>query len=174
MKEMSPRVRRGVLAAHLAVSVGWIGALLAYLVFGLAAAGSRDEETIRAAWIAMELSGWTVIVPLSIASLITGIVIGGGTKWGVLRYYWVVISLVMTVGSVVVLLLHMPTVSAKADLARTATRSGLDALGTDLVHPSLGLVVLLVVLTLNVVKPPGMTRYGRRKAAGRLMNGQGA
>ena len=75
----------------------------------------------------------------------------------------IVISLVMTVGSVVVLLLHMPSSSAKANLARRATGSGLDALGTDLFHPSLGLVVLLVVLTLNVVKPPGMTGYGRRK-----------
>lgn len=160
---MTPLVRRGVLAAHLAVSVGWIGAVLVYLAFGLAAAASRDDQTIRAAWIAMDLSGWIVIVPLSIASLITGIAIGAGTRWGVLRYYWVVISLVMTVGSVVVLLLHMPSVSAKANLARSATGSGLDALGTDLLHPSLGLVVLLVVLTLNVVKPPGMTRYGRRK-----------
>jgi hypothetical protein len=33
----------------------------------------------------------------------------------------------------------------------------------DLLHPGIGLVVLFVVQTLNVYKPPGMTRYGSRK-----------
>lgn len=160
---MSPAARKFVLAAHLTVSVGWIGALLAYLGLGVAAASSGDAQTIRAAWIAMEITGWYVIVPLAVASLITGIVIALGTRWGLLRNYWVIFSLALTSFSVAVLVFHMPTVSSNAAVARDADRVHLESLGGDLAHPSIGLVVLIAILVLNLYKPRGLTRYGRRK-----------
>ncbi len=160
---MSPAVRKFVLAAHLSVSVGWIGALLAYLGLGVAASSSGDTQTIRAAWIAMEIIGWYVIVPLAVASLITGIGIALGTRWGLLRHYWVIFSLALTSFSVAVLVFHMPAVSSKADVARDADQGHLESLGGDLAHPSIGLVVLIGILVLNLYKPRGLTRYGRRK-----------
>ncbi len=60
-------------------------------------------------------------------------------------------------------LLHMPTVSAMADIAREAEGDQLHDLGGDLIHPRIGLVVLLVIQVLNVYKPRGMTGYGQRK-----------
>jgi hypothetical protein len=54
-------------------------------------------------------------------------------------------------------------VSAMADGARGATGASTEGLGGDLVHPGVGLVVLLVIQVLNVYKPAGMTRYGWRK-----------
>lgn len=39
----------------------------------------------------------------------------------------------------------------------------LEALGGDLEHPAIGLVILLVIQVLNIYKPPGLTRYGQRK-----------
>jgi hypothetical protein len=148
---------------HLTFSVGWIGGVAAYIALGLAAARSSDADVIRAAWIGMEVTGWYAIVPLAIASLITGLVMALGTKWGLFRHYWVIFSLALTVFAVVVLLLHMPTVSSTTDVARTADRATLEALGGDLGHPSIGLVVLLTVQFLNLYKPKGMTRYGQRK-----------
>ena len=106
--------------------------------------------------------GWLVIVPLAIASLLTGILMAVGTKWGLFRHYWVAISLVLTIFAVVVLLLHMPTVSASADLARTGDRATLESLGGDLFHPGVGLIILLVVQLLNMYKPQGLTKYGWR------------
>jgi hypothetical protein len=160
---MSPRVRKFALAAHLTFSVGWIGTVLAYLGLGIAAVTSHDAQTVRAAWIAMELTGWYVIVPLALASLLTGLVMALGTKWGLFRHYWVLFSLALTVFATVVLLLHMPDVSDLAVIARDAEGTTLEGLGGDLVHPGLGLVVLLVIQVLNVYKPRGMTRYGWRK-----------
>jgi len=160
---MKPRVRKFALATHLTFSVGWIGAVVAYLGLGVTAATSTDSETVRAAWIAMELTGWYVIVPLALASLLTGIVMALGTKWGLFRHYWVLFSLVLTILATVVLLLHMPTVSSTADVAREADGARLDELGGDLLHPGVGLVVLLMIQVMNVYKPPGMTRYGWRK-----------
>jgi hypothetical protein len=177
---MSPAARKFVLATHLTVSVGWIGALLAYLGHGVAAATSGDTQTIRAAWIAMEITGWYVIVPLAVASLITGVVIALTTRWGLFRHYWVIFSLAFTSFAVAVLVFHMPTVSSNADVARDADRGHLESLGGDLTHPSIGLVVLLGILVLNLYKPRGLTRYGRRKldeqrrSTGRLRNAEPA
>jgi hypothetical protein len=169
---MTPGLRKFALAAHLSFSVGWIGAVVAYLALSVAAVTSQEAHTLRAAWIGMDLTGWYAIVPLAIASLLTGLVMALGTKWGLFRHYWVMFSLVLTMIATVVLLLHMPDVSVLADAARGAEGGRLDGLGKhlytrlqegDLLHPALGLVVLLVIQVLNVYKPQGMTRYGRRK-----------
>src|SRR5919106_2824672 len=166
---MAPRLRKLALSIHLTVAVGWIGSVLAYLVLGVAARTTEDDRTLRAAWIAMDLTGWYVIVPLAVASVVTGLIMALGTKWGLFRHYWVLYSFVMTVIAAVVLLLHMPDVSALANVARerAAGAGGEHLLGRlrsgDLLHPALGLLVLLTVQVLNIYKPSGMTRYGRRR-----------
>ncbi len=160
---MTPPLRKFVLTAHVTFSVGWIGGVVAYLTLGVAAVISQNAQTVRAAWIAMELTGWFAIVPLALASLLTGLLMSLGTKWGLFQHYWTLISLVLTVLATVVLLLHMPDVSLIADIAQKAEGIRLHRLGGDLFHPGLGLVVLLVIQVLNVYKPRGMTPYGQRK-----------
>ena len=160
---MTPGIRRFALTLHVITSVGWIGAVIAYLVLGVSAVTSTDVQRVRAAWIAMEITGWFAIVPLALAALLTGIIMSLGTKWGLFRHYWVVISLALTILSTVVLLLHMPTVSVLADVAQEADGADLAGLGGDLFHPSVGLLILLVITGLNVYKPRGMTPYGWRK-----------
>lgn len=169
---MTPRLRKFVLTIHLTSSVGWTGAVVTYMALGVSAARSRDAQTVVAAWIAMESTGWFVIVPMALAALLTGLVISLGTSWGLFRHYWVLITLVLTILSTVVLLLHMPTVSVLADAAREADGADLSGLGGDLVHPGLGLVVLLVITVLNVYKPRGLTPYGWRKQRERLKKSQ--
>ena len=160
---VTPGLRKFALTAHLTFSVGWIGAVVAYLALGLSAVTSQDAQTVRAAWIAMELTGWFVIVPLAVAALLTGLIMSLITPWGLFRHYWVLIALMLTVFATAILLLHMPTVSSLADVARQADGATLQRLGGDLFHPGLGLVVLLLIAVLNVYKPRGMTRYGWRK-----------
>jgi hypothetical protein len=169
---MPAGLRKLVLASHLTVAVGWIGTVIAYLALGIAASTTEDAQTVRGAWIAMDLVGWYAIVPLAVASLITGLVMSLGTRWGLFRHYWVLFSLALTTFATAVLLVHMPDVSATADVAREADGARLFSLGGDLVHPALGLVVLLVIQVLNVYKPPGMTRYGRRRQAAQRLQRQ--
>lgn len=160
---MTRRVRKIALALHLTVSIGWVGAVVAYLVVGVAATTSRDDATIRGAWIAMELIGWWAIVPLALATLGTGILMAIGTPWGLFSHYWVLVSLGLTAFATVILLIHMPDVSLLADAARVSTGADLQALGGDLFHAGTGLVILLAVLVLNVLKPAGLTRYGWKR-----------
>jgi hypothetical protein len=160
---MLPRLRKFMLTVHITSSVGWIGAVIAYLGLVFAAWNSADVQTVRAAWFAMELTGWGVIVPLSLASLVTGLVQSLGTKWGLFRHYWVLISLLLTLVATVVLIQHMPTVSCYAGVAsaaETASRAGLQG---EFIHAGGGLLILLVIQTLNVFKPQGLTPYGWRK-----------
>lgn len=165
---MGPRLRRLALTVHITVSIGWIGAVVAFLALVIAAMASAEERTLRAAWLAMEVTGRLAIVPLAGASLVTGLVMALGTKWGLLRHYWVLLSLGLTILATAVLLLNMATVSAHAALAAEGDAADVGALRaglpSELLHAGLGLVVLLVVQVLNVYKPRGMTRYGRRKA----------
>ncbi len=79
---MAPGLRKVALIVHLVFSIGWIGAVVAYLVLGISAVTSKDVPTVRAAWIAMELIGWSAIVPLGCGSLLTGVVMSLGTAWG--------------------------------------------------------------------------------------------
>ena len=162
---MTPRLRKFALTAHVAFSVGWIGAVAAYIALDIAAAISQDVQTLRAAYLAMETIAWYVIVPLALASLLTGIVMSLGTRWGLFRHYWVLISFLLTVLATIILLVETQTISSFASIAAdpATSRAELRALQGTLVHSVGGTVVLFVVLALNVYKPRGMTPYGQRK-----------
>jgi len=162
---MPPRLRKFALAAHIAVSVGWVSAVAGYIALDVAAATSQDAQMLRTAYLGMESIAWYVIVPLALASLLSGLVMSVGTRWGLFRYYWVLISLLLTIIATVVLLVETQTISYFADTAADPATSSDDlrALGSTLVHSIGGTVVLLVILVLNVYKPRGMTRYGWRK-----------
>lgn len=160
---LSPHTRKLALTVHIIASVGWLGAAIAYLALGIAAVSRQDVEMARAAWLAMAWTGWFVIVPLALAALLTGLVISLGTAWGLFRHYWVLISLALTLFATIILLLHMPSVSASAEVARTADEAGLSTLGGDLFHAGGGLLVLVVITALNVYKPRGLTPHGWRK-----------
>jgi hypothetical protein len=165
---MSPRLRKLALTAHVVSSVGWLGGVAGFLVLAIAGRASADPGLVRGAYLGMDLIGRYLLVPLSLVSLTTGVIQSVGTHWGLLRYYWVVVKLTLTVGAVTVLLLHQFTVVSGA--AQEASTTALDIRpnvgrwATQLVADAfLAVVVLLTTTTLSVFKPWGRTRYGRRK-----------
>ena len=162
---LTPRLRKLALTAHVTASVGWLGAVAGVLALAVAGLTSDDPQTVRAVYIAMEATGWFVLVPLAIASLVTGVVQALGTKWGLFRHYWVVFKLLINVFATIILLMYMQTLGSMADIARA---TGGDHLGglrspSPLLHAAVALLLLLAATTLAVYKPPGMTKYGRRK-----------
>ena len=160
---LPPPARKLVLAVHLSCSVGWLGAVVAYLVLDLTVATSQDAVAVRSAWMAMGLVVSWAIVPLALASLLTGLVIALGTKWGLFRHWWVLISFVLTVLATLVLLVESGVVTRSAAMAASMSAEEVLALQPTLVHSVGGLGVLLVVQVLNVYKPQGLTPYGWRK-----------
>lgn len=167
---MTPNVRKVALIAHVVASVGWLGSVAAFLALSIAGLVSLDAQRVRAAYIAMELLGWYVIVPLSVASLVTGFIQSLGTEWGLFRYYWIVIKLVLNVLASLLLLVHMMPIGEMAKAASHGRLGPEDLYGirVQLIGDAVAaIVVLLVATVLSVLKPRGKTRYGRRVTANR-------
>ena len=163
---MPTRLRKLVLTLHIVFSVGWFGAVAAFLALAVAGLISRDAQMVRTAYAAMELTARCVIVPLAAASLLSGIIQSLGTSWGLFRHYWVLAKLLLTTFATVVLLAKMPLIGYAARRAAKAPSFGPDlhAAGMQLaVHATGGLLVLVLITALSVYKPWGLTGYGRRK-----------
>jgi hypothetical protein len=163
---LTPGIRKFALTAHVTFSVGWLGAVAGFLALAIAALTSRVTETVRAAYIAMELTGWYVIVPFCLAALVTGLIMSLGTHWGLFRHYWVLLKFLISVIAALILFGFTQTLGSLGELAADATLS-IDQLRTLNQSPALhsggGLLVLIVTTILAVYKPWGMTAYGRRK-----------
>lgn len=63
--KMTPRLQKLLLTAHVTVSVGWLGAAVAYIALAVTGITSMDAQQARAAYLSLELIGWFVIVPAS-------------------------------------------------------------------------------------------------------------
>lgn len=119
-----------------------------------------------AAYVAMNVIGWYVIVPLNLGALITGLIQSLGTRWGLFRHYWILIKFLLTVGATVLLFLHMKPANllAEAAIAGTLTNPDLQPLKFQLVFDaSLALIVLFIAIVLSVYKPWGQTNFGKSK-----------
>ena len=158
---LGPIARKTLLTVHIGVSVGWMGAAAAYVALNLPFSLGAEEPSVRAAYLMMPMVAVYALVPLAMATLVTGVALSVGTKWGLFQHYWVVASLTITLFAAAVLILHLPAVEDLAVLAADP-QEDVTTLGGDLVHSLGGLVVLSVPLVLNVVKPRGLTRRGWR------------
>src|SRR5688572_25804061 len=162
---MGPSLRKLVLTLHITFSVGWLGVVVAYLALAIGSLKSQNDQSVRVAYVAMEVIGWYVIIPFSLATLLVGLVQALGTEWGLFRHYWVFVKFVLALVGTAILLVHMPSVSRMAVVA--ASTSSLANLRTErlelAVHAGGGLVVLLVATVLSIYKPWGRTAYGLRK-----------
>src|SRR5213082_3605560 len=101
---MTPTVRKLTITAHVTFSVGWLGAVAAFLVLAIAGLTNQDTQIAHSAYFAMELTARFVIVPLAFATLLSGLVQSLGTPWGLVRHYWVLVKLLLTTFATIVLL----------------------------------------------------------------------
>ena len=92
---MSSRVRRSVLTAHIIASVGLLGDSAGFLAVAVRAAGTDDPALASSSYELLEMFSIVFGIPLSMLTLATGIALGLGTKWGVLRHRWVTAKLLL-------------------------------------------------------------------------------
>jgi hypothetical protein len=165
-------LRKLGVAVHVVVSVGWLGAVVAFFALALAAQGP-DQVVYRAAFVAMDVIGRWVIVPLSLAALLSGIVQSVATKWGLLRHYWVLIKLILTVVAVGAALLHQFTAIEQAArlalLATPAVGGDLHGLSRQLLADAgLALAGLSIITLIAVYKPWGSTPFAKHAAGAQV------
>ncbi|QWF83539.1 hypothetical protein [Amycolatopsis sp. CA-230715] len=167
-RRLKPRSRKVWLVAHVAGSVGWLGTAYAMTVLG-AVAGWAEPVARHASFEMVHACDRYVMIPLSLVSLATGLVVSLGTRWGVLKHYWVTTKLVVTVLAMLFATFYQSQ-WVKEAIAITAERPDRDlsALSPTILTGSLGMTsVLLFTTVLSVVKPWGRTSRGRRTLADR-------
>lgn len=153
---MGPRLRKLTLTVHTSCSVGWLGGVAAFVPLAIVGITSRQEQVVHTIDLGMDRIGWFVLVPLSLASLLTGLVLSLGTDWGLFRHYWLVAKLALNLFGCGALLEYMRQLDTS--LGGWAHMAG----GGDMGLPRFigALAVLLVAVVLSVYKPRGVTPYG--------------
>lgn len=163
---LTPFFRKFGLTVHITFSVGWFGAIAGFLVLAIVGLTSQNSQIVVSSYISMEIISWFVIIPACFGTLLTGLIQSLGTQWGLFRYYWVLVKLLLTIVATVVLLLHMQPISYMADMASGITLSdtNLEGLRIQLIADAgAAMLILLIATTLSVYKPWGVTPYGLRR-----------
>lgn len=162
---LTPALRKLGLTTHISFSVGWFGAIAAFLALPIAGVASQNPASVTDHYISMELIGWFLIVPLCLATFITGVLQALGTEWGLLKHYWVAVKLFLTVVATILLFLHMQPITYLAEVAskKILSYSELRGLRVRLIADAgVALFVLLAATTLSVYKPWGRTRLASK------------
>ncbi|QGK71713.1 hypothetical protein GIY23_21300 [Allosaccharopolyspora coralli] len=162
---LPPRLRKILVSLHVVASVSWIGGSVCLLALGLTGVLSGEPQLQRAAYIALGILGSQVLVPVTWATLFSGILVSLGTKWGLFRYWWTMVSLVATVVMTLAVNYALaPTLVAAGDAAARAELGTpvLDAVGSAagsaIAAPIVASVALSFVTWVNVAKPWGRIR----------------
>lgn len=163
---MTPALRKLVLLAHVITSVAWLGAVASFLVLAVTGLYSTDTQLVRSSYLVMPSITGNIIVPLSVVSLLTGLVLSLGTKWGLSRYYWVLAKLLINSLSIPILLLHTRLIREVAAAAAKSSLFPAD-LRDERIHlvisAAAALLALLAATALSVYKPRGLTSFGWRE-----------
>ncbi|MGH2962234.1 MAG: DUF2269 family protein [Solirubrobacterales bacterium] len=168
-RRLSPRARRTLLTAHILVSVGLFGDVAGFLAVAIRAAGTEDPEVARASYDILAMFSTFLGIPLSFAALLTGIGLGLGTKWGVLRYPWTTAKLVLLV---TVILMGAFVLGPSVEQMRDGS-GGTE--GRILVGGGWDLAALATATVLAVFKPGGArgSKRGRMPSQRKALTGAG-
>jgi hypothetical protein len=164
VKPWPPIPRRVLLVLHVATSVGLMGAVAAFLLLAVLSAAGGDRAVVVSAYPAMDMLARLLILPLAVVSVVLGVLQGTVTAWGLVRHWWVLAKLVLSLVVIGVLLLQIEGVRTAAETAEDADRlAGLMGLRWSfVVHAAGGLAVLGAALVLSVFKPAGRTPWTGR------------
>ncbi|WP_213455015.1 hypothetical protein [Rhizomonospora bruguierae] len=150
---LTPRWRKALLVVHVLTAVGWFGADLVLLTLAVAGLAGADARVVYPA--AALLAAW-LFAPLSAVVWLVGLVNGLGTRWGLFRYRWVLVKLVLTTIMLgLVLFLLVPNLRAAAAQSLEPGAGG----HPDLIAPPIVSGSLLVFMTIvSVYKPWGRVK----------------
>jgi hypothetical protein len=161
---MRPRLRKTVMTIHIVASVGLLGSVATLLLFAILAATTDDADLASSAYQLMQAETIAFGIPLSFASLLSGIALGLGTRWGVLRYWWTTLKLSAIVAVILLgALVIGPAIEAMRDDPDAGTEWRI------VMAASLDVVLLGTSAALSVFKPGGQrsSKYRRQSASRR-------
>jgi hypothetical protein len=163
---LSTRTRKLLLLVHIAGAGVWLGLDLA---LGILVATTLTADATGAGAAAASLATiatWPLVI-VGLVTLVSGVLLGLGTKYGLVRYRWVLVKLVVNVVLVtLVVLVLWPGLTSLGDAGRAALADGAapTVTATLVFPPVVSSTALVVAMTLSVFKPWGRTRRVSRDA----------
>lgn len=158
---MNQNSRKVILLFHIITTISWLGSIIAYLPFAIAIINEPSLEALKGSYTAMNLIAWQVVLPLSLLSFISGLILALTSKWGLFKYYWVTIKIGINLVSILVLIKYLLNLKPFLTLFEgPISPEGLSKLQTPghLVHASLAILALLIASFLSVFKKPGLIK----------------
>lgn len=157
---LGARTRKGVLVVHIVSAGVWIGIDVVMAVF-IFTALLADDSTKALCYQALELFVVYPLLTTGLVCLASGVVLGLGTKYGLVRYWWVAIKLVLNIVlTALVLVALRPEVTEAAGQGRQFAAGAPDSLGVgNLIFPPIvSPTALLIAVVLAVFKLWGRIR----------------
>ncbi|MEQ7123766.1 hypothetical protein ABN034_04525 [Actinopolymorpha sp. B11F2] len=163
-RRLGARTRKAFLLIHIASAGAWIGIDVVMAVLVFTGFLTDDRDTAAIAFQALELTTVWPLLTTGLICLVSGVVLGLGTKYGLVTYWWVAIKLVLNIVLTALVLLSLR--GGVADVAeygrQLAEGSGAGSPATDMLYPPIvSPTALMVALLLAVYKPWGLIRKRR-------------
>lgn len=95
------RVRQVLVFLHVTSSLGWTGAGAANVVLAITGATTSSAEVRRVSYGLIDRIDVALVIPLAFITLSGGVLISLATPWGLVRHWWVLVKLVLTVAVIV-------------------------------------------------------------------------
>jgi hypothetical protein len=155
--------RKWTLLTHLVSSIGWLGADVVFLILSITGLTSDDPALVAACYRAIHQFAVWLLLSWGLVSLGSGVLLGLGSKYGLLRYWWVAVKLVISVVlTTLVLVLLRPVTDQAAARSEHIDGTLMDRLGmlsTNLMFPpGVSITALLLATYLGIFKPWGRLR----------------
>ena len=168
------RSRQTLQILHYISSVGWLGVGFAQLTLNLVALLTGSPSLRHDAHEMTHIFDRTILTALSLAAATTGILLAVRTPWGLLRHWWIVVKLTLTVGLIITIPIWVGGWNLQA-ITATAGGSvdpGYPTVRAELLGSSITIVGTLIVITIiSVVKPWGRIRSRSRSRSARAGDG---
>lgn len=156
----APAVRKILLLTHIAAGGAWLGLDLALAALVVTAFTAEAAPAAASAVSLAAFATWPLVI-VSLVALGTGILLGIGSKYGLVRYRWVLVKLVLTVIlATLVTVVLAPGIGGIRALGLEAIGSGTSpAVPTTMLFPPVvSTTAVSFAMAVSVFKPWGRVR----------------
>lgn len=166
---LGTRLRKLILLFHIGSAGAWLGidvAMAAVIFTGLS---TDDPQRAAVAFRALEIFTIIPLLTVGVICLITGLFLGWGSKWGVLRYKWVLVKLILNLVLTLLVLVALRSGVQDAAIYGSELAAGVETSvdPSDLIYPPIvSTSSLTFAMILAVFKPWGRVRNRSRRGDG--------
>ncbi|MFD2614253.1 hypothetical protein [Paenibacillus gansuensis] len=165
---LSQKKKSILVAIHVISVASWIGGTLGMLLLGLYLRTAENGSQLVYTIASMEVIDENLLKYPALLSLLTGILLSVWTQWGLVKHYWIIAKLVLTIMTIMLGILFLDNWTAS--LGEMIHEMGFATLQDQtfqtrwmsmIIMSSFNLVCLLFMVFLTYLKPFGKVKKSR-------------